>query len=405
MRKDPFDVDPFDLLGVKETDDLAAIREAYRRKARSCHPDLQPAGAGRQTMMKKVNWAWEVLQDDRRREAWSRARADRARVGAAPPHGPRASAAPSPRAPAPEHTPRPQPRSDEAGRRRRVPWEDNATSSAGPERRRHSSPSSGGSPEPRCAPAYQARASIDELFRLVIPAGPCRGQTMAWLTQHDSITLRRMATGACDHPEPRIAAYRIARHLDWLDDLTVPPGAPPRGKSYPWQEVVVRIGHFAGRTLGWIADHHPAALAGLAAAGHVDLAVAGAAAAALESLRNRAAQRGPAPGEPAPPPRAAIIPRALHWDALEGPRSRNLPSGSTLRIGRSTDGCELPLDHDHVSRVHVRLDHCGDFVSATDLGSSNGTAINRVRLRPHEPAPLLPGDYLILADRVVLRCH
>ena len=58
-------------------------------------------------------------------------------------------------------------------------------------------------------------------------------------------------------------------------------------------------------------------------------------------------------------------------------------------IGR--EGCDiLLLQDDQVSRRHAQLEQRGDTLLLTDLGSTNGVFVNRVRLQ--EPRPLQPGD-------------
>ncbi len=67
-----------------------------------------------------------------------------------------------------------------------------------------------------------------------------------------------------------------------------------------------------------------------------------------------------------------------------------LPSGARTRIGRSPD-CEIFLDDVTVSRNHaVLVEHDGVF-SVEDLGSLNGTFVNRRRI---DSAKLENGDEL-----------
>jgi pSer/pThr/pTyr-binding forkhead associated (FHA) protein len=54
------------------------------------------------------------------------------------------------------------------------------------------------------------------------------------------------------------------------------------------------------------------------------------------------------------------------------------PEGKTL-IGRSPE-CQIFLDDVTVSRRHAELDRTGDTFSIRDLGSLNGTYVNRRRI-------------------------
>ncbi|HEX7312229.1 MAG TPA: FHA domain-containing protein [Gaiellaceae bacterium] len=60
-------------------------------------------------------------------------------------------------------------------------------------------------------------------------------------------------------------------------------------------------------------------------------------------------------------------------------------------IGRSPD-CDIFLDDVTVSRRHAVVAHNGDHLEIEDLGSLNGTFLNRKRIE--SPAPLADGDEL-----------
>ncbi|MBN2469646.1 MAG: FHA domain-containing protein, partial [Anaerolineae bacterium] len=64
-------------------------------------------------------------------------------------------------------------------------------------------------------------------------------------------------------------------------------------------------------------------------------------------------------------------------------------------IGRARD-CDLVLDQTGVSRLHARLDYAHEQVTVTDLGSTNGTYVNRQRIEPHKPRRLKSGDMVNL---------
>jgi FHA domain-containing protein/zinc ribbon protein len=59
------------------------------------------------------------------------------------------------------------------------------------------------------------------------------------------------------------------------------------------------------------------------------------------------------------------------------------PEGETSLIGRSPD-CDIFLDDVTVSRKHAELSHAGDRWTIRDLGSLNGTFVNRKRIESAE---------------------
>ncbi len=54
------------------------------------------------------------------------------------------------------------------------------------------------------------------------------------------------------------------------------------------------------------------------------------------------------------------------------------------------------LEHG-VSRRHAMLRRFGPDVTIVDLGSTNGTWLNGIRIQPHQPVTLRDGDRLLLA--------
>lgn len=60
-------------------------------------------------------------------------------------------------------------------------------------------------------------------------------------------------------------------------------------------------------------------------------------------------------------------------------------------IGRARD-CTLVMDHQDVSRLHARLDLDHQQVTIVDLGSTNGTFVNKERLKPDALHRLRAGD-------------
>lgn len=108
--------------------------------------------------------------------------------------------------------------------------------------------------------------------------------------------------------------------------------------------------------------------------------------------------RAPAPSSRAPksknkksPTRAAVI----EGDAYKG---KSFSLGSELTIGRA-DKCSLVLDDAYVSQMHARIFPRGDQIVVEDLGSTNGTYLNRQRLT--SPAEVQRGDKVKIGKTVL----
>jgi len=95
----------------------------------------------------------------------------------------------------------------------------------------------------------------------------------------------------------------------------------------------------------------------------------------------------------------------LIWQDAPGGVSRVYPlEGEDLRVGRSSR-CDVVILHPEVSRVHARLFRQEDAYWLEDLGSTNGTWLNKQRLKPHEPVALQSGDIIGLGPHVVLHYY
>ena len=55
--------DPYETLGLSKTATADEIKKAYRKRVRSCHPDLHPDDAGAEARFKAVSAAYDVLKD------------------------------------------------------------------------------------------------------------------------------------------------------------------------------------------------------------------------------------------------------------------------------------------------------------------------------------------------------
>jgi pSer/pThr/pTyr-binding forkhead associated (FHA) protein len=65
--------------------------------------------------------------------------------------------------------------------------------------------------------------------------------------------------------------------------------------------------------------------------------------------------------------------------------------------GRESD-CEIFVDSPHISRRHFEVSRTKEGFFITDLGSSNGTKVNGVRLPPHEPTEIESGDEITIMN-------
>lgn len=74
----------------------------------------------------------------------------------------------------------------------------------------------------------------------------------------------------------------------------------------------------------------------------------------------------------------------------------DISSGATM--GRA-DSAEIPIDDPFASSAHARIYARGDFMHVEDMGSTNGTYLNRQRIT--SPAELQRGDRLKIGKTVL----
>lgn len=92
---------------------------------------------------------------------------------------------------------------------------------------------------------------------------------------------------------------------------------------------------------------------------------------------------------------SAALSDGSRWDIAVPFSELARPSG--VSIGRSPELADLPLDDPGISRRHVLLELGDQGVTARDLGSTNGSAVNGIPLAPNTAMTLLDGDILRLA--------
>ena len=127
MVADPRSAAPFDayvVLGLDQTASTDDVRRAYRRLARSLHPDANPADRAAEARFREVVEAYAVLGDPVRRLRYDRARRGAAAGPRAVRYGPAPSgnAAVRGQAARPSHRPRPPDEAPERPTRETDEW-------------------------------------------------------------------------------------------------------------------------------------------------------------------------------------------------------------------------------------------------------------------------------------------
>lgn len=111
-------------------------------------------------------------------------------------------------------------------------------------------------------------------------------------------------------------------------------------------------------------------------------------------------------GRPAPPrmaqrqrpTRARSRPRELVVHS-PGERPIVLPlDGEDITFGRE-DSATVPLRDPYISELHAKIHQDGDQWLVTDMGSTNGTFLNQVKVG--SPMPIAAGDQVTLGKTVV----
>jgi FHA domain len=115
--------------------------------------------------------------------------------------------------------------------------------------------------------------------------------------------------------------------------------------------------------------------------------------------RRQAPPRRPA-AAPAHPPGRRTRKAPQRVAVIDGSRNRgkSVELGHELTIGRA-DKCHIQLDDTYVSQMHARIFSRGDSYVVEDLGSTNGTYLNRRRIT--SPTELQRGDQVKVGKTVL----
>jgi hypothetical protein len=111
----------------------------------------------------------------------------------------------------------------------------------------------------------------------------------------------------------------------------------------------------------------------------------------------RASSRAPAPARP-PSRRAKKAPRKLAIVEGDSMKGKSFDVGEELVVGRA-EKCHIVLDDTYVSQMHARIFSKGESVMVEDLGSTNGTYLNRRRIT--SPSELQRGDHIKIGKTVM----
>lgn len=65
-------MNPYQILGVSKDADADAIKKAYRKLVKKCHPDTHPGDTQAEEQFKQVSWAYEILSNEEKRKAYDK---------------------------------------------------------------------------------------------------------------------------------------------------------------------------------------------------------------------------------------------------------------------------------------------------------------------------------------------
>jgi pSer/pThr/pTyr-binding forkhead associated (FHA) protein len=88
----------------------------------------------------------------------------------------------------------------------------------------------------------------------------------------------------------------------------------------------------------------------------------------------------------------------LRWRGAAGDAERELDA-PVIRIGRGAEN-EMVVENEAISRLHARVEEEAGTWRVVDLGSTNGTSVDLVELRPWQPHQLTHGAVIDLAGAV-----
>jgi pSer/pThr/pTyr-binding forkhead associated (FHA) protein len=96
--------------------------------------------------------------------------------------------------------------------------------------------------------------------------------------------------------------------------------------------------------------------------------------------------------------RRTSTPTVLRVIEPESERGRSFPLADELTVGRAA-GCHVTLEDTYVSQLHARVFRRDGRFLVEDLGSTNGTYLNRAKVSG--PMPMAAGDRLQVGSVVM----
>ena len=63
-------MNPYQILGVSQTDNEETIKKAYRKAAKECHPDTHPKDRRAEERFKEISEAYRILSDRQKRKEY-----------------------------------------------------------------------------------------------------------------------------------------------------------------------------------------------------------------------------------------------------------------------------------------------------------------------------------------------